>query len=481
MNIKSMMTAGLTLAAFLFALPLQGDNPNQTSTTSPVRRDADELPFKIEVGLETYALPSGLHSYVSAIYDGKWLLLAGRTNGLHGFDAGNNNFPADKQNSIVYVVDPVAKTVESRDLADLSGSGLTTAQLETLTVTSAQFYQKDDQLYVTGGYGVDTQGSTFNTKPVLSAINIPGLIHWVVDPSIGETAVEHIRQISDTFFQVTGGTMYRVNDELSLLIFGQNFDGPYVPGSNGLYTEQVRRFRLIDDGVTLGFEAYNPSPLVQDPNYRRRDLNIVPAAFQEEGEIEPNFVAFSGVFTEAGGIWTVPVFINQNGEPSMADPLDSETFKQGMNNYICPTIELADKHAKKNYAIFLGGISYGYYENNRFETDLEIPFINQITTIKFNRKGKCKQYLMNARYPIIIYEGMDPAKQLLFGAGAAFFPVDGLSTYENGVIKINDLPKVGKFLIGYVVGGIQSTLPNTNDRADSGACPYIFPVYMERQ
>ena len=478
---KKYMTAGLTLAAFLCTLPLQGDNPNQTKYTTAISRNADKLPFKIEVGLESYALPSGLHSYVSAIYEGKWLLLTGRTNGLHGFGPGNDNFPADKQNSVVYVVDPVEKTVASRDLADLSGSGLTTAQLETLTVTSAQFYQKGDQLYVTGGYGVDTAGSTFNTKSILSAIDIPGLIHWVVDPDIGETAIEHIRQISDPFFQVTGGTMYPVTENLTLLIFGQNFDGPYVPESNGVYTEQVRRFRLIDDGVTLGFEAYPSSPVNPDPNYRRRDLNIVPAAFQEEGVVEPNFVAFSGVFTEAGGIWTVPVFIDNNGIPSMADPYDTDTFKQGMNNYICPTIELSDKHAKKNYVIFLGGISYGYFENNRFETDAEIPFINQITAIKFKSSGKCTQYLMNARYPIVIYEGMDPAKQLLFGAGAAFFPVDGLSTYKNGVIKIDDLPKHGKFLIGYVVGGIQSTLPNTNDRTDSGACPYIFPVYMERQ
>ena len=33
-------------------------------------------------------------------------------------------------------------------------------------------------------------------------------------------------------------------------------------------------------------------------------------------------------------------------------------------------------------------------------------------------------------------------------------------------------------VVGYIVGGIQSTLPNTNVESDSAASPYIFTVTL---
>jgi hypothetical protein len=36
-------------------------------------------------------------------------------------------------------------------------------------------------------------------------------------------------------------------------------------------------------------------------------------------------------------------------------------------------------------------------------------------------------------------------------------------------------------VVGYVVGGIQSALPNTNGPSDSGASPFIFTVTLTRQ
>ena len=32
--------------------------------------------------------------------------------------------------------------------------------------------------------------------------------------------------------------------------------------------------------------------------------------------------------------------------------------------------------------------------------------------------------------------------------------------------------------VGYIVGGIQSTLPNTNTTSDSAASPYVFTVTL---
>ena len=112
---------------------------NQTATLSRVL-SSNAVPFSIQIQQAAFQLPSGLQSYVRGTNDGKWLLLAGRINGLHGFNDSNNNFPPDTQNTTVFVVDPYLQTVTTRSLTD-AGSGLTQAQIDLLSVTAAQSSQ----------------------------------------------------------------------------------------------------------------------------------------------------------------------------------------------------------------------------------------------------------------------------------------------------------------------------------------------------
>lgn len=451
-------------------------SPNQTPTISPIY-PGSLLPFKVTIEQTPFTLPAGVHSYASAIYKGKWLILAGRTNGLHGFDNGDNNFPPSQQNSLVFVVDPDTGRVWYRSLYDPS-SNLSQEQIDVLTVTSPQSYQTKRHLYITGGYGVDTNTGLFSTKDTLTSIDIKGLIHWVIKPAVGETAKQSIRTIRDPIFRITGGYMDRSVYNLTLLIFGQNFQGFYTDGANGLYSRQVRKFKIHDDGKNLSVKIKSSSPSLPDPSYRRRDLNVVPVMQKFYGLPLPGFVAFSGVFTEQTGIWTVPVFIDYKGNPSMDNPASASTFKQGMNNYVCPNVGLFSEDNGLMYVILPGGISYGYFDNGVFKTDTEFPFINQVTTITMDKHGAFLQYIMENEYPVILSTGTNPGNQLLFGAGAGFFLKDGVSTFKNGVIKLDSLPNGAK-VVGYIVGGIMSTLPNTNTREDSAASPYIFKVIIE--
>lgn len=393
---------------------------------------------------------------------------------MHGFDNDNNNFPPSEQNSVVYVVDPDTGSVFSKSLYDTS-SGLTQHQIDLLSVTSPQFYQKGNTLYITGGYGVDTATGLFSTKDVLTAISIPKLIDWVLHSSPKHKLSHYIRQISDPIFQVTGGYMTENSDGLTLLIFGQNFDGFYTDSGNGVYLEQVERFYINNHCKHLHVAKKDSYPIIKDPSYRRRDLNVMPIILKNKEA----YVALSGVFTEDGGIWTVPVFISKKGKTSMSDPLNPSTFKQGMNNYVSANISLFSHENNFSYTVLLGGLSYGYYQSGVFQTDSEIPFINQVTTVRIDSNKNCTQYLMDAEYPVILSTGSNPGNQLYFGAGASFFRSSGLSKYRNGVIKLDKLKS--KTLIGYIVGGIASTLPNTNTQSDSTASPYIFKVYLSPQ
>lgn len=472
----------LRFIAFFIMIAIKGfSDANQTDELSPII-PPDSLPYKISIELADFQLPSdniesfGLQSYVSAIYKGKWLLLAGRTNGLHGFSPGNNNFPPQQQNTVVYVVDPQKKTVQFKSLTD-SSSHLSQAQIDTLSVTSAQSYQVNDTLYVIGGYGVDTSTGQFSTKSTLTAIDVPGLIHWV-EKSKG-TAARNIRQISHPLLQVTGGDLFQSDSHQPfLLIFGQNFSGFYTDSSNGAYTEQVRPFKIIDNGHKLAIvpeKQHTPNP-----NYRRRDLNVVSTIQKGATSYQPGFVALSGVFTEAEGVWTVPVLIQPDGSSFMANPANPQTFKQGMNNYACPHAGLFSKETNTMYILLFGGISYLSVQNGEFVPDSEIPFINSVTTVSIDSHGNFQQYLMEDEYPVILSQFANPGNPLLFGAAARFFPADNLPTFSNGVFSLEPLGS-SPILLGYIVGGIQSSLANTNTQADSAASPYIFSVKLQKR
>src|ERR1700722_20398941 len=86
----------------LFLTAKFGWSQNQTETLSPIYPE-NSLPFTIQIDVADFMLPAGIQSYASAIHGGKWLLLAGRSNGVHGFDLIGNNFPPVAQNTEVYV------------------------------------------------------------------------------------------------------------------------------------------------------------------------------------------------------------------------------------------------------------------------------------------------------------------------------------------------------------------------------------------
>ncbi len=446
-------------------------SPNQTQELSPVLQNAFDT-FQLQIVQADFSLPNGLQSYAWASYNGQWLFLAGRTNGLHDFSNTDDNFPPTAQNTDIYVVNPATGTTYSRSLYDPS-SGLTQEQIDTLSVTSPQSEWNGDTLYITGGYGVITATGQFSTKDTLTAINIPGLMSWVINPSPGQTAAQYIRQISDPVFQITGGDMFQIDDDIILLVFGQNFTGFYFDESNGMYSEQVRRFRLKDDGVNLDVKFLPAKPDEKKNYYRRRDLNIVPAIFHQGGSYQPGLIAFAGVFTLDTGVWTVPVEIDRHGKPHMEKP--HKAFKQAMNHYQASNLELFSKKSKDMYSVLFGGISYGFIQNGAFQVDEEIPFINEVTTIKRDNHGNYTQYLMNSSYPVILSTQSNPGNQLLFGAGSHFFMAEDMPVFSNGVVDLDALG-ANPTVIGYIVGGIQSTLPNTNVITDSTASSYIFKV-----
>lgn len=444
---------------------------NQTPTLSPIQLDS---PLPYNISLQPYdfgsaALPT-LHSFAAGHIDGKWVLLAGRTNGMHGFsNISTQNFPPQSQNRDVWVIDPVAKTSWSRSLEGAAG-GFTADQLNSLTPTNNQFYQRGDRLYMSGGYGLKSGPSTNGTFNTLTAIDLPGLVDWAMGG--GGTAKDHVRQISDPLFSVTGGAMYEMGGRMHL-VFGQDFQGNYNPAKNGTYTNQVRSFDIVDDGATLAIA--NPTTTTPDPNYRRRDLNIVPVIRPGTGgQLDEGLAVLSGVFTTTFGAWTVPVEIDSLGVPTMADPTAPGTFKQGMNGYHAARVGLYSESSGDMHQLLFGGISLQYLDahTGQIETDDALPFVNDVSSIVIDSAGEYSQHRIG-EYPVL--NDLDGVR-LRFGAGAEFFMAEGIETYANGVLKLDKISQ--PTTLGYIFGGIVTNGPHTQGTppAASAGSNQIFTV-----
>ena len=394
---SSIFSVALGLNVFGFAA-------NQTPTLSPVFPEKD-VPYHIEIELADFTLPVGLQSMASAQYKGKWVFVAGRSAGLHGFSG--NNFPPSEQNTLIFVVDPKEKTVKTRSIADPS-SGLTQEQIDQLSVTNPQFYQKGNTLYMTGGFGIETESGLFTTKKVLTAFDLPGVIHWVMHNKEGETLAQHMRQLYHPIFQITGGAMFQIGDDPSLLIFGQNFSGPDITD----YSLQVRRFVIHDDGKDLSVSIKHFRPKVPSPDFRRRDFNVIPIIQKSKGHIKEALVTLSGGFTLTDGAWTVPVTISADGTPFEPNPNKDSTFKQAMNLALCGTCGLFSEKTKDMYTLLFGGLTIGFFQNGQFLIDNELPFTNEVTTLKIDKKGKVKNIDCKSFYPEAKTEFLKAAKQI---------------------------------------------------------------------
>jgi outer membrane autotransporter protein len=458
-------------AAMLLLAAARASADNQTpGFTTPVTDVA--LPYALDLGIEDFgaaALPT-LQSYAAGQTNGDWVLIGGRTNGLHDFtNSGLVNFPPAAQNHTIWVIDPVTKQSWSRSL---DGSGLSAAEIDALSATNYETLQSGGRLYMVGGYGYDTTDAAFKTYDSLTSVDLAGLVSWVKGDPDAPPIDSIFRTIYDPALQVTGGELSEV-DGRAMLVFGQNFEGGYTPGSNGNYTSQVRSFTIVDTGTALAITDLSASPDPGDPSqFRRRDYNLLDVVRRDPqtGQLSDGLVALAGVFTPTGGGWTVPVEIGADGVPVQADPNAPTTYKQALNVYSSAHFGSFSETTGANYDTLFGGISAGTFDSATgiFTPDPNLPFDGTITTIVIDRYGRYTQVVMPAAFPTLLSQ--TNGQPLLFGAEAHFFLADGIPTYDNGVIDLDQLMATAtadQVLLGWVYGGIEADQPNFGHTAAS--------------
>jgi len=452
---------------------------NQTPTVSPVSIDTSSLNYTIKLRKRDVPVLPTLQSFASGQSNGLWVIIGGRTNGLHNFT--NNpvkNFPPAKQNRKIYVIDPATGQKWSRRLDD---STLTEDQVDALSTTATESVQIGETLYMVGGYGRLRSHKDFKTFASMTAFDLPTIIKWVRNESLPpgkRDLAKIIRQTHRSALKVTGGQLLMIGDR-AYLAFGQLFDGGYGGSKPPIqvYTTQVRSFRIIDDGTTLSIADIKRHPTTPNPDdYRRRDYNLVPFIDTADGKRQPKLAALAGVFTLSDGMFTVPVEINRRGVPSMADPTASTTFKQAMNGYNCANLSIFDSRNGESHAVLFGGISYVYYRPGvkKFVKDGHFPFINDITTIVRKSDGSYSQ-IWNGQFPIV--KDADD-KRLRFGAEAGVFLNPDIPLTNNGMIDVAKLKPSGttkEFVVGWIYGGIAADAGNDGNTTASNL---IFDIVL---
>lgn len=409
-------------------------------------------PFNIYIEPMNISGLSGLQAYAFGQYNGKWLIVGGRLDGLHrrqpfaAFDiAGNNNQ--------IIVIDPVSQQKWTAPLTSLS-----VALQEQLSSTNMEFHQEGNYLYIIGGYGYNTASAARKTFDNLTAINVPSVINAVIG---GTSITSFFRQISDAQFAVTGGHLKKI-DNTFYLIGGNKFDGNYNPMGHATYTQAytnaIRKFNLIDDGTTV---TITHLPTITDAtNLHRRDYNAVPQILPNGAE---GITAFSGVFQP-----TVDLpFLNCVNIDSNTYIVNN-TFQQYYNHYHCAVLPLYSASNNEMHNVFFGGIAQYYDSLGVLVQDNNVPFVKTIARVTRNSSGTMAEYKLPVEMPSLL------------GAGAEFIPIQSVPQFSNEVLKLDDFTD-DSTLVGYIYGGISSTAVNiffTNLGTQSSASSQIFKVYV---
>ena len=400
---------------------------------------------------------NGRQSFAVGQANGKWLIIGGRTDGLHRRQPFAS-FDTNGQPNELLVIDPVSKQKWTANL-----SILPIAIQEALKATNIDFIQNNNQLYLIGGYGYsNTLGdhTTFNT---LTAIAVSETIAAIVS---NNNYSNYIRQTSNSIFQNTGGQLEKINDSY-YLIGGQDFQGRYNPmgpthgpGFTQTYSNQIRKFNILDYGTLLGVN--NISIITDSVNFHRRDYNALPQILPN---LSQGITAYSGVFQQNVDL----PYLNAVTIDSLSYVVNNN-FNQYYNHYHCANIPLYSASKNEMHALFFGGIAQYYDSLGILVQDNNVPFVKTIARVTRDVNGTLAEYKLPIEMPALL------------GAGAEFIYRDNLPVYTNGVIKMDEL-SADSTVLGYIYGGINSSAKNIfwiNDGSQSASSANIYKVTLHR-
>lgn len=413
--------------------------------------------FAISIEEKSWENLPALQSFVWAkTSNAKWLFIGGRTDGLHKRRPFEAFLEADN-NKMIYLYDPANDAVQSAGL-----SSLPTELNEQLQSTNMEFVQVDSLLYIVGGYGYSATSRDHITYDRMVIVNVDSLANAVTK---GEPIRSLFQSISDSTFEVTGGQLGYL-DGYFYLAGGQKFVGRYNPmgpnhgpGFVQEYTESIRKFRIDHN---TGVPVMKDLTTWRDrDNLHRRDYNMKPQIFSDGSK---GFTMFTGVFQFDDDIpWLTTVDINSSGHSHRAD------FKQYLSHYHGASVPIYEQSNNAMHTLFFGGMAqFKVGKDGKLVEDRRVPFVKTISKVVRYADDSMEE---------ITYTDTMPG---FLGSSSEFIPVSQYYN-ENDILLLDQLPS-DKTLIGYIVGGIESTVENEffNNASLSDASKRVFAVFLDK-
>jgi hypothetical protein len=412
--------------------------------------------FNYEILIEPMNISGvvGLHSYVYAQHDGKWLIVGGRRDGIHARQPFNA-FPANQNNGLLYVIDPINGQVWSKSIAELS-----TPIAEQLQSTNMNFHQDGDTLYIIGGYAFSATADDHITFDKLTTIQVSS----VVDAVVNNTSLAgFFKQTSNVIFANTGGQLGKIGDTF-YLVGGQRFDGRYNPMNNPTFTQtyhtKIQKFKINNSGATPTFSDY--SELIDAVHLRRRDYNLLAQIFPD-GTF--GYMISSGVFQITTDLpFLYPVEIKEDGYEAFTD------YNQYLSHYHGAKLAMYDAENNESHNLFFGGMSQYYYNNGTLVQDNNVPFVRTISRFSRYADGSYQEFVLPIEMPG------------LKGAGSEFIPNYNVPFLNGEILDLNAL-QGDTILVGYIYGGILSNSLNpfsNNQTNTTSADASIYRVKLVR-
>lgn len=401
-----------------------------------------QQPFGVHIIPSSMTAAPAIHSGAVGVRNGYWVFVGGRRDGVHTMQA-NTAFPAYNRNDSVYVVDPSNNSYSAASVRSLPA-----AMWGALSSANMQSVQKDNYLYMIGGYGWVDSIFNWKTWPSLIAIDLDCLIGAVN----GQSSINGcFTQLIDTNMAVSGGEAELI-DSTIYLVFGHRFDGMYNRINMGFsqrYTEAIRKFNVVHSAGNISIANY--SEITDTANFHRRDYNLVPQIFPNGN---PGMTAFGGVFRKEVNL---PFYTPVDIDP--VNYVHQSGFNQNLVQYTTASLPLYDSSANYMHSIFFGGISVYTLDTTSMTLiqDSLVPFVSTISKVTRDGAGN----LLESKLP----EEM-PA---LLGTNAFFIPDGPMCAAYDQVMSLDRIN--GNQRVGYIIGGIHSDLPNVTD---------VDPVNMSR-
>ena len=369
--------------------------------------------FSLEIVPYQIADLPPIHANAFAQYEGKWLIIGGRT--------GVEEQPS-YLNYDLMVIDPVS---EDYWIYPLEWTGVALDAPDHLGNCYAAHFQEGSYLYIAGGMGYSMESEAFGPFPTLTIVDVPKTIQ----------AIMTTKPMDDCFFQITNegfkkqdALLSKINDRFYLAggrqIFG-NFDEEGDLSVDFNTTNEVFSFLL--EKSQSGWKIKSEKTIDYQDDFETAIASYAPQIFPD-------------------GASGISIFLNNQ----MDDPEQlawMNVFDFGYSTYIDTSMNIANYHstiipiydAAKNrmHSVFIGGCDEYFCSIGEAYAPTRIDHYQS-----FVRDDEGNITVTRSQLDVFMARGRD----------AQFILNQDIPQYPNKVINLDKLTDERQ-LIGYLYGG----------------------------